>query len=303
SLRRQFGSDQVEKYDKKKAYLCRLYGILRGSKKDAVSEREAMNAARAFSRFMAYKPIKGIDEFVATEVLEYRDLGEAIRNVSAMLKRIHTMESDARQLREAIARMAAGRDTADSFIANWLKQQVVHYSLARRRYNDSQARYLKEKQQQQALREQLAANEQSLLLCEQRREELNQQILEVNARRLGIPALRDKDQLLSDKKQLEQQIHHSVPDLLKQVQQLQFNHQAAQQIVHALRQTSISLEIPALADKALQKLTRQLLDSELNIDFHSLLNRDWIDITPLEEKLDAALQQQQLRSEEHTSEL
>lgn len=297
SLRRQFGSDQVEKYDKKKAYLCRLYGILRGSKKDAVSEREAMNAARAFSRFMAYKPIKGIDEFVATEVLEYRDLGEAIRNVSAMLKRIHTMESDARQLREAIARMAAGRDTADSFIANWLEQQVVHYSLARRRYNDSQARYLKEKQQQQALREQLAANEQSLLLCEQRREELNQQILDVNARRLGIPALRDKDQLLSDKKQLEQQIHHSVPDLLKQDQQLQFNHQAAQQIVHALRQTSISLEIPALADKALQKLTRQLLDSELNIDFHSLLNRDWIDITPLEEKLDAALQQQQLHNQ------
>lgn len=263
SLRRQFGNDQVEKYDKKKAYLCRLYGILRGSKKDAVSEREAMNAARAFSRFMAYKPIKGIDEFVATEVLEYRDLGEAIRNVSAMLKRIHTMESDARQLREAIARMAAGRDTADSFIANWLEQQVVHYSLARRRYNDSQTRYLKEKQQQQLLREQLASNEQSLLLCEQRREELSYQILDVNARRLGVPALRDKDQLLADKKQLEQQIHQSVPELLKQDQQLQFNHQAAQQIIQALRQTSISLVIPALADKSLQKLTRQLVDDEL----------------------------------------
>lgn len=297
SLRRQFGNDQVEKYDKKKAYLCRLYGILRGSKKDAVSEREAMNAARAFSRFMAYKPIKGIDEFVATEVLEYRDLGEAIRNVSAMLKRIHTMESDARQLREAIARMAAGRDTADSFIANWLEQQVVHYSLARRRYNDSQTRYLKEKQQQQLLREQLASNEQSLLLCEQRREELSYQILDVNARRLGVPALRDKDQLLADKKQLEQQIHQSVPELLKQDQQLQFNHQAAQQIIQALRQTSISLVIPALADKSLQKLTRQLVDDELAIDFHSLLNRDWIDITPLEGKLDAALQQQALHNQ------
>src|SRR5690606_5278009 len=187
--------------------------------------RWAMNAARGYSRIMAYKPCKGIDEFVATEVLEYRDLGEAIRNVSAMLKRIHTMESDARQLREAIARMAAGRDTADSFIANWLEQQVVHYSLARRRYNDSQTRYLKEKQQQQLLREQLASNEQSLLLGEQRREELSYQILDVNARRLGVTALRDKDQLLADKKQLEQQIHQSVPELLKQDQQLQFNHQ------------------------------------------------------------------------------
>src|SRR5690606_26737486 len=131
----------------------------------------------------------------------------------------------------------------------------------------------------------------------QRREELNQQILDVNARRLGIPALRDKDQLLSDKKQLEQQIHHSVPELLKQDQQLQFNHQAAQQITHALRQTSISLVIPALADKSLQRLIRQLVDDELNIDFHSLLNRDWIDISPLENKLDAALQQQLLHNQ------
>lgn len=297
SLRRQFGNNQVEKYDKKKAYLCRLYGVLRGSKKDAVSEREAMNAARAFSRFMAYKPIKGIDEFVANEVLEYRDLGEAIRTVSAMLKRIHTMESDARQLRDAIARMAHGRDTADSFIGSWLEQQVLHYSLAKGRYNECQDRYLKDKQQQHLLRETLASHEQSLLLCDQRREDLNQQILDVTARRLGVPALRDKHQLLADKQALEKQIHQSVPDLLKQDQQLQLNSQAAQQIQTALHQTSIALGVPALADKNLHKLTRQLTDDSVQIDFHSLLNRDWIDISPLEEKLDTAIAQQQVHNQ------
>src|SRR5690606_22314560 len=147
-LRRQYGQEQVEKYDKKKSYLCRFYGILRG-KVDAVSEREAMNAARAFSRFMAYKPIKGIDEFVANEILEYRDLGEAIRSVSTMLKRIHTMEADARHLRQGIERMAQGREQADKFIANWLEQQVLQYLLAKRRYNDSQTLYLEAKHKQQ----------------------------------------------------------------------------------------------------------------------------------------------------------
>jgi len=292
SLRRQFGSDNLEKYDKKKAYLCRLYGILRGSKKDAVSEREAMNAARAFSRFMAYKPIKGIDEFVANEVLEQRDLGEAIRTVSAMLKRIHTMESDSRQLREAIARLAQGRAAADSYIANWLELQVLHYSLAKRRYSECQGRYLAEKQQQLALREQLTTNEQALSLNDQRQEDLNQQILDATARRLGVPALRDKDQLQQDKQTQEQQLHQLVPKLLAQDQQLQVNLQAAQAVSHALKQSSIALEVSQLADKYFQKLLKQLVDSHLQIDLHSLLNRDWIDISPLEKMLDEALEQQ-----------
>lgn len=70
-LRREFGTQAVEKYDKKKSYLCRLYGALRG-KKDAVSEREAMNAARAFSRFMAYKPVKSINDLSALKFLKPR---------------------------------------------------------------------------------------------------------------------------------------------------------------------------------------------------------------------------------------
>jgi len=43
---------------------------------------EAMAAARAFSRFMAYKPVSSINQFVADEVLERKDLGEAVRSVS-----------------------------------------------------------------------------------------------------------------------------------------------------------------------------------------------------------------------------
>src|SRR5690606_24670878 len=159
-------------------------------------------------------------------------------------KRIHTMETDARQLREAIARMAFGRDTADSFIANWLEQQVLHYSLVKRRYNECQTRYLKEKQQQHTLRENLTVNEQAIAGWDQRRSDVGQLLLAVYARRLGVPASRDKDQLLADRQVLESQIPNGAPALLKLEQQLQFTAQAAQPIIHALRHSSISLALP-----------------------------------------------------------
>src|SRR5690606_14129790 len=64
SLVARYGKRSVERYDQKRIYLRRLYAVLRG-KKDSVTEREAMAAARAFSRFMAYKPVSSITQFVA----------------------------------------------------------------------------------------------------------------------------------------------------------------------------------------------------------------------------------------------
>lgn len=292
TLRTQFGPEKIEKYDKKKAYLCRLFGLIR-DRQDAVSEREAMNAARAFSRFMAYKPIKGIDEFVANEVLEPRDLGEAIRSVSAMLKRIHGMEADARQLREAIDRLQQGRNTADAFIEQWLDWQSLQYGLARRRYSDCQTRYLKEKDRQQQLREQIKTNQQAIELSEQRRDDLQQQLLDLNTRRLGIPTLRQKDQLESERSTQEQNLHQAVPKLLQQIKQLDTNRASARQLRDGLRKTSLSLAVPALADKARLERLKTIAEDEQTLDVHELLNRDWIDISPLESKLDWALEQQQ----------
>ncbi len=291
ALKRQYGQAQVEKYDKKKSYLCRLYGALRG-RKDAVSEREAMNAARAFSRFMAYKPIKGIDEFVANEVLEYRDLGEAIRTVSAMLKRIHTMEADARNLRQAIDRMAMGKNLSDNFISTWLEQQVLHYSLAKRRFNDCQSLYLDAKHKQQSLRETAASHVQLLSSCEAKRDEINQLILAATARRLGVPALRDKDQLEREKLAQEKLIQHNIPELLNQDQQLGVNKEAAHQFLQALRSTSLSLEIPLLKENRLNQLAKAMENDEKILDIHQLLNRDWIDVKPLSLHLDEIIEQQ-----------
>ena len=93
---------------RQKAYLRRLYGALRG-KNESVSDIEAVAAGRAFSRFMAYKPVKSIDRFVADEILEQKDLGEAIRSVSSQLKTIHGMERDAAQLTKSIETLERAR--------------------------------------------------------------------------------------------------------------------------------------------------------------------------------------------------
>ena len=61
-LKKKYGSRAVEQYGKKRPYLRRLYAALRG-KKDAVSDKEAMHAAKTFSSFMAYKPVKSINDF------------------------------------------------------------------------------------------------------------------------------------------------------------------------------------------------------------------------------------------------
>ncbi len=291
-LRKQFGVAIVEKYDKKKAYLCRLYGILRG-RQDAISEREAMNAARAFSRFMAYKPIKGIDEFVSQEVLEPRDLGDAIRDVSSMLKRIHTMESDARQLREATERLQAARSSAEHFIEQWLEQNLLDYSLARSRYVQCQGRYLKEKALQQSLREQLQSAEQEAELCDARRKDIRDRRYELDLRRLQVPALRDKDQLQKDIALQERQLTQSAPGLLKQDEDLRNNRLAAKQVQKQIHQTSLSLSVIGLANKALQSTLASVATEQSSVDFLNLFTRDWIDISPLENHLDEALKQQQ----------
>ena len=100
-LRKQFSAQQVEVYDRKSAYLARLYAALRG-RRDALSTREAKNAARTFANFMAYKPVKSIDQFVAEEVLEPREFGDTIKRIRDLLRTVHGMEQEAARVRQAV---------------------------------------------------------------------------------------------------------------------------------------------------------------------------------------------------------
>ena len=81
-----------------------------------------MAAARAFSRFMAYKPVSGINQFVVEEVLERKDLGEAIRSVSGQLKTIHGMEREAQSLKDSAACWSRPVSTRRQYIERWTRR-------------------------------------------------------------------------------------------------------------------------------------------------------------------------------------
>lgn len=298
-LKSTLGAEAVERFDRKKAYLCRLYGALRG-RSDSVNEREALNAARAFARFMAYKPVKSINEFVAQEILEYRDLGEAIRTVSSLLKTIHAMEKDARQLRETIESLGEAEKTAGFYREKWLDFSFSHYTQARHQLLDAQQRYLTAKNEQADLQEQAKKNEKERELTGERRSQCRDQSREMEARRLGIPALRTKDELETKLANQQQQLQQLAPGVLQQDQTRASQVSAAKGFVEA------ALELNTLSQKESGKIPEKALApclhaaqtlvkasyNGLDLALPEILGRDWVDLSPLESKLDSLVQWQ-----------
>ncbi|MCP8898038.1 ATP-binding protein [Gilvimarinus xylanilyticus] len=282
-LKKQYGSGVVEQYDKKGAYLRRLYGALRG-RKDAVSDREAKHAARTFANFMAYKPVKSITDFVAREILEPRDLGDAIRNVSDLMKTIHQMESDTRAIRDAINTLQGARECADRYVQTWAERQLAEYSEATRLSRANQRGYLAAKNEQKSIFQQLADNELAQSDSEERRRQTHEAQVTLEAKRQGISALKTKDEL-------EQEIAAQTRDLASKARpvheqslQLHRNVQASNTLLQQLAQSSLGADIPALDSKALRQLGQKVIATgeQVDIDLGQLVNKDWVGIERLE---------------------
>ncbi|MCA6065216.1 ATP-binding protein [Thalassolituus marinus] len=307
-LKKRMDANNIEKYDTKKQYLRRLYGALRG-RHDAVSEREAMNAARTFSRFMAYKPVKSINGFVANEILEQKDLGDAIRTVSDLMKTIYAMESDANTLAETISILNNTKAASQRYIDQWIDYNVLEYTAARSRYINDQRAYLTAKEKQQGIRERLHKAEKEREMSQERRKQLREQLISMEAQRRGIDALQDKDsaeQAIADGKKQLQQL--AIP-LLEQDQMLQASLRATELVYGALQKTSIGLEIPTLGQKKIIEQAKEVLaiKDQGAVDLRKLLGKDWVDLSPLEAHLDDAQHQQmvvnQWRERFHSTEL
>ncbi|WP_339897950.1 SbcC/MukB-like Walker B domain-containing protein [uncultured Gilvimarinus sp.] len=287
-LRQSFGVDKVERYERKGQYLGRLYGALRG-KPDAVSDREARRAAQAFSRFMAYKPVSSIDQFVSSEILEAKDLGRAIGDVSSMLKRIHAMDADAKSLRERIGLIASARQSADQFVDAWLQQQQLAYQAARATFLHAQRDYVKAKDEQQQQRAELTQCETKRGDLQTRREQLRQHSIELEGRRQGVAALRDKDTLERDISASQRQLAELATSLGESDQQLKRNARALDTLVRLTQRSSLVLELPQLGEKERLNDMRKIIELTDNlIELPRLLNHDWIDSAPLEQQVQKA---------------
>lgn len=293
-LQKRCGQRAVEKYDTKKQYLRRLYSALRG-RDDAVSEREALNAAKAFSRFMAYKPVKSINGFVANEILEKKDLGEAIRSVSDLMKTIHAMEADANSLIENINVLLDAKSNSQTYIDQWIDYQVAHYVAAKSRYVEDQKAYRDAKNQQQQLRSELTSKQNERETAESRRKQAREELVGLEARRQGIPALKDKDHLEQEIEAFKKQLQQQAVLLLEQDKQLKYTLDASKSIYKTLQNTSVGVEIPALNERKFLSQGKQVValsDAE-QLNFPAILNKDMIDMSPLEAHLDEGIQRQE----------
>ncbi|MGB1091393.1 MAG: ATP-binding protein, partial [Oceanobacter sp.] len=251
-------SANIEEYGTKKLYLKRLYGALRGQF-DSVSEREAMHAARAFSRFMAYKPVKSINGFVAQEILEPRDLGDAIRSVSDLMKTIHGMETEANALTETLKRLQSCRDSNDRYIHEWLELQTRKYTATRGRYLQEQNRWLSAKAGLQAVTHELALAEQERFSAQEKRTTLREQLISMEARRMGIGALQDKDSAEKAIESAKEKLHQQAIPLLEQDDMLRASLRASELINSSMQRSGLVAELPALGQKSLKDLARQVL--------------------------------------------
>ncbi|HVK98400.1 MAG TPA: ATP-binding protein, partial [Dongiaceae bacterium] len=290
-LQREFGKKSLEVYDKKGAYLRRLYGLLRG-KRDAVSDREAKHAARTFANFMAYKPVKSINDFVAEEILEKKDLGEAIRTVSDLMKTIHGMEEDARHIRESLGILQQASQTSTHYVEYWVRRALLRYQEASRLFQLKQKNYIDTKQLQKKLQDDIQERDTRLAVNRERRAETHQQIVELEAQRRGISVLNEKDQLQASIDKLQNALSAKAVPLLQQDQQLQRNVDSSKQIAASLQQQSWGTDIAAFDQKPLRDSLKAILKLEQShgIDLQRLFNRDWVDIAPLEEYLDRAIE-------------
>jgi len=295
-LKQKYGNSTVEQYSKKRPYLRRLYAALRG-KSDAVSDREAMHAAKTFSSFMAYKPVKSINDFVAHEILENKDLGDAIRDISDTMKTIHGMEEDARFIITSIDQLNQTGQFCHNYISNWVDLTVNHYTEAKRQSLVNQKKYLEAKKEQRRINEDIADHEKKIVITEDRRKQVHQEIVTLEAQRQGIKALKDKDELQATIEQHNAHLAEQSKPLLEQNFQLGKNNENSVALLAALKTSSLGVELSGFDSKELLNQIRKIvsLKEKSEIDLHSLLGSDWVDISPLENHLDNAL----LAEQEH----
>jgi len=286
----EYGSGAIEKYETKRGYLRRLYGALRGMS-DGVSEQEAMSAARAFSRFMAYKPVQSINKFVADEILERKDLGEAVRSVSSQLKTIHAMERDAARLIESISTLEKASQHGLAYIERWVELHSLDYCLAQHAFLQRQQQYVDAKKQQDVFTQNIQDKEQEIELSQQRVQQVREQLIGLEAQRIGVKELQEKDELQARKTEQDEVLVARSTALLQQNDQLQKHALSGSVIDEALQSDELASLLPGLMANNARALCKKVTDQPQSggINIQPLLQRDMTnDLSALEDHLDHA---------------
>lgn len=124
-LRKQYPT--VLSFANKGHYLESLYSNLRGVR---VSIREAEQAAKTFTRFMAYKPLDSINDFVRTQVLEEHDLQGKVANVANLMRDVSDLRAEAERYRTNIQALERCQRVGHNYLRACTDEALTRLQLA-----------------------------------------------------------------------------------------------------------------------------------------------------------------------------
>ena len=203
-LQRRFGRDTVSYFAEDKGdYLRALYGAFRGQAH--VSEPEALRAARAIVKAMAYKPVGSIDELVKGELLEEQDLSDDLRQVGDLLRDIRELSDEAERLNHNIERLERGQAEGGSTLEKLADHLIQQAAAARRAVlcDEEDAARLRS-EASQALTEQARIRSQAEDLARQLNT-LNRNASALRAKLNEIPAWDEHERLKKELAEAERQ--------------------------------------------------------------------------------------------------
>lgn len=131
-LKANHGKGVIHEFaDRKGHYLQKLYGAFRG--RPHVSDAEAKFAAGAFSRFMAYKPIDSLDEFVFAYVLDPPEHIIDMARLVDMMREGNDLKVVAARLKNAAQQLSEIVALCENHAAAWLEIYVFDLAIAHHR--------------------------------------------------------------------------------------------------------------------------------------------------------------------------
>lgn len=279
TLRKKYGKTVVHDFqNNKKSYLNKLYGLLRGRR--TVSTTEAEQAARAFSKFMAYKPIENINDFVRQDILEPQDISEEIMRISTLMRKVFDLRSEAERLQNNINVLENIESHGRAMRQAWYERREQLLCLAMKKHRDTQlVMDFNRNGIEQLNTEEQRLNEQS--------KDVQHQLQELDLERLSIERMRqqheaagEKDRLLVQLKRLQDEASHTFKVVLDEVDKLRKDKEFASQIVNC--KTYIQ-ENPRLSD-SIRRL--KLLQSQLeSYDFEGI-NADCTQLASQQDSID-----------------
>ena len=211
-LRSRYGRAAVFDFNDKQTYLQKLYASLRGER--SIAPREALGAATAFSRFMAYKPIKSIPEFVREEVLPVQDMSQQIARVQGMMQEIAGLRTESERI---------GRNL------EWLDRIIGYGEKAFEAYREGKAAWVKHALAKRRLVNETVEQERAVLerqrheVADQGRRQAEQEaeIERLLNERRGLEAQRQRHDSAQRKDALETRLQEAQAEGVRQYEQVQ----------------------------------------------------------------------------------